>query len=317
MTALPKAQPQEPAFTRAMKDWLSGNVTGHLGSYMYTDDEDDHRWKSGHSAAAYYVGRDEKAVLDVVLREIGITVDNFVDLGPGGEASVHAKSLPMMRAIKAKAYYTIDLSPALAQDALDLAKKELDVGGRPIVADFFDRIPLTKTSALLAIMGATIGNFETHTDLRALQNRLTNIFSGYRKAAPYHSFFLVSFDANTNGQEIRACYENAEFGELVRSCVARAIDISGFAYDVTWTPENYQLATGLRSTRDQMVSLDGEQFAIEQGEFLPVLNSYRFPVPFVLEAARRAGWTHRKTWSATGRLHYILFGKAQHTGGPT
>ncbi len=53
--------------------------------------------------------------------------------------------------------------------------------------------------------------------------------------------------------------------------------------------------------------MEGEEFAIEKGEFLPVLNSYRFPVLFVQEAATQAGWMHQKTWSATGRVHYLLF----------
>ena len=176
-----------------------------------------------------------------------------------------------------------------------------------MITDFFDNIACVKTNALLAIMGGTIGNFETHTDLQKLQSRLSQIFSSYYYAVEGTSYFLVSFDANDNGKEIVDCYNNPEFGCLVRSCVDRAIDTSGFDYHVKWTPENYQLATGLQANRDQIINFDGEQFAIETGEYLPVLNSYRFPVDFVKEAATQAGWQHQQTWSATGRVHYLLF----------
>jgi len=287
---------------------LSGNVTGHLGTYMYTDDQDDHRWKEGHSAAAYYFGRDEKASLELVLNDLGVATESFIDLGPGGESSVLAKSLPLVQKLKAKNYYPVDLSPVLANEALKTVKERAGVSGTTIITDFFDCLPHMRTNALLAIMGGTIGNFETYADLSGLQERLSGIFSSYRNAVDQNSYFLVSFDANDNGKEIVECYDNPEFGGLVRSCIERVLDTSGFDYHVAWTPENFQLATGLRANRDQIIVLDGEQFSIEKGECLPVLNSYRFPVDFVKEAASRAGWQHQQTWSASGRVHYLLFG---------
>jgi len=302
-----RKQVEISAFGNALHEWLSGEVTGHLGAYMYTDDHDDNRWKNGHSAAAYYYGRDEKASLSLVLNDLGVVVDNLLDLGPGGEASVLSKSLPLMRALKAKNYYPVDLSPTFANEALATMKKEVDVGGDIIITDFFDYIPCKKTNALVAIMGGTIGNLETYTEPHKLQNRLSRIFSSYRNAVDGNSYFLVSIDANNNGEEIVACYDNPEFGRLIRSCIERVIDTSGFDYHVAWTPENFQLATGLRANRDQIITLDGEQYAIEKGEFLPVINSYRFPVDFVKEAATQAGWHYQRAWSASGRVHYLLF----------
>ncbi|MFA4994774.1 MAG: L-histidine N(alpha)-methyltransferase [Bdellovibrionales bacterium] len=295
-------------FRMALRDWLSGEVTGHLGTYMYTEDQDDHRWKDGHSAATYYLGRDDKAAFDLMLNELDIRVESFLDLGPGGKASVLAKSLPIMKSLKAKNYYPVDLSPTLANKALAFMKPEFGVDGEAIITDFFNHIPGTRDNALIAIMGGTIGNFETYTDLNKLQGRLSQIFSLYRNAVGQNSYFLVSFDANDNGKEIVECYDCPQFDGLIRSCIDRVLDTSGFDYHVEWTPENYQLATGLRANRDQIIDLDGEDFAIEKGEYLPVLNSYRFPVPFTIEAAANAGWNHLKTWSKTGRVHYLLFG---------
>jgi uncharacterized SAM-dependent methyltransferase len=201
----------------------------------------------------------------------------------------------------------VDLSSSLATEALAIARKELAVSGSPIITDFFEPLPSVKPNCLLGIMGGTIGNFETYDGPKSLQTRLAQIFTNYRNAVSGNSSFLVSYDANTNGDEIIACYASDNFNYLIRSCIDRAIDTSSFDYDVVWSPHNYQLAIGLRSKRDQIVHFVGQQFAIEKNEFLPVLNSYRFPVVFVQDAAKLAGWQHKNTWTATGRVHYSLF----------
>ena len=307
MTALKKVQSQQSKFTLAIKEWLSGEVTGHLGAYMYTEDSDDHRWKDGHSAESYYLGRDDKATFDIAINDLNLIVDSLYDLGPGGEASVKAKSIPLIRAIHAKKYFPIDLAPALAQAASTFASKATGVLGNAITADFFEPIDTVKPNALLAFMGGTLGNIETHTEPKSLLSRLANIFINHRKMVAGDSHMLVSFDANTNAQEVLNCYQGKQFDRLIHSCVDRAIDTDNFDYDVTWTEKNHQLALGLRAREDRIIKFDGEEFAIEKGEFLPVLNSYRYPVSFVKEAAAQAGWAHQKTWSATGRVHYLLF----------
>ncbi|MDE1902172.1 MAG: L-histidine N(alpha)-methyltransferase [Alphaproteobacteria bacterium] len=305
--SLRKHHQSDDDFTRAIQQWLAGEVTGHLGSHMYTSDINDQRWVQGHSAPTYYFKADEKATLDLVVRDINIDVDSLIDLGPGGEASVLAKTLPLLNAVKAQEYLPVDLAPTLARSAVKIVHKQSGVSGHPIIADFFKPMSLRKPNSLLAFMGGTLANIETYADKNLLQKRLTDIFSDYAKVISYHGYMLVSFDANTNIQEIMECYNNAQLGRLITSCVDKAVDTSGFDYDVVWTGNNYQLATGLRSKRDQVVPFNGRQYSLEKGEFLPVLNSYRFPVEFVKEAASLAGWQHRRTWSATGRTQYLLF----------
>ena len=307
MTLQLKTSPDLTAFDLALQDWLSGNISGHLSPFMYTEDSDDHRWKNGHSSQAYYVGRDEKATFDLACGDLNLLVENFIDLGPGGEASVLSKSLPIAKETMAANYLPIDLSPTMAYAAAQTITKTLNIEATPIIGDFFESFQFNKPNALITLLGLTFANLETYDNQISLQHRLVQILSNYRRAVTGSSFFLVSFDANTNAQEIIGCYNNNEFGDLIRSCIDRAIDTSDFEYHVRWTPENYQLATGLRSTRDQMVAFNDARFAVEQDEFLPILNSYRFPVSFVTDAAAKAGWEHLKTWSATGRVHYVLF----------
>lgn len=303
MTVTQKKSTQQDVFALAIRDWLSGSTSGHLGPHMYTADNDDLRWKNGHSSEVYYVLKDEKAVFDLTLKELDVAAENFIDLGPGGLDSVLSKSLPLARKIKASAYYPIDLSPSLANAALSA----INIPGKALIADFYEPLSLSKPNAFFSLLGLTAGNFETCSDKDALHCRLSEIFSHYKRASYGKSYFLVSLDANENKNEILACYQNKEFGELVRSCVTRAIETNGFDYDVTWTPEKHLLAAGLRSNQDQIIKYLGEEFPLEKGDFLSVVNSYRFPVSFALQAAMDAGWRHLKTWTKSQRIHYLLF----------
>lgn len=292
---------------QAIIDWLTKNRTGHLGPYMYTDTTDDARWEKGHSSPHYYVGKDEKETLALALNDICVSARALIDLGPGGEKSLRAKSLPILERIGAEEYYPVDLSPTFAKDAGSFVLKEHGTGGRPIISNFYESIPLVKDQSLIMLLGLTLGNIETITSHDLLMKRVSNIFSVYRQAVGKKGWFLVSIDANSNGDEIVACYDNPEFGSLVMSCPRRFIDIADFKYGVRWSSDNYQLATGIVSQRDQVVSFDNDIFTVEHGEFFPVLNSYRFPVAFTISAAMASGWTPKKQWSATGRVHYLLF----------
>lgn len=291
----------------AMHNWLSGNITGALSTYMYTDDPNDMRWKNGHSANTYYVSDDEKSVLNIVLKEINLAVENYIDLGPGGKDAVLSKSIPLMQAVKANSYYPVDISSVFAKTALATVKEHTNKSGQPVIADFFEKIPIVKEDAILTIMGATACNFETIIERKYLKERLSKIYSNWRSVISKRGYFLLSFDANENEHEIVSCYNNAEFSDLVRSCIAKDIDTQGFDYEVVWTPNNYQLATGLRSNREQDIVYCGTKYHIAKGIFLPVLNSYRLPEHFVIDAANNAGWRHIKTWTVTGKMHYCLF----------
>ena len=141
-----------------MERWLSGEMSGHFGPFMYTDDADDHRWKEGHSGETYYLGRDDKATFDIMLRELDIEVENFFDLGPGGTASVTSKSLPMLARIKAKRYLPVDLSTIMAQGALDLTRARLGIDGTPLIADFFEPMAARLPRWLVGLPGGTVGD---------------------------------------------------------------------------------------------------------------------------------------------------------------
>ncbi|MDP9128502.1 MAG: L-histidine N(alpha)-methyltransferase [Pseudomonadota bacterium] len=302
-----KHQPAVEPFNVALKSWLSGTMSGHLGPYMYTDDRDDHRWKEGHSSDAYYVGLDDKKTFDLMIKDFNGRAETIFDLGPGGLDSVSAKSLPLARAAMAANYLAVDLSSTLASAAADHIGRELNIQSQPVINNFFDDFTYSAANAFIVLMGGTLGNLETHKTALSLKKRLAQIFSSYRTAVKQSGSFLVSFDANSEVDEILKCYQNPQLGRLVHSCLDRSMDTTSFDYQVTWSPENYRVALNLRSKRDQLISFDGEQFAIREGEDLSVLNSYRFPVDFVIEAAESVGWVHWKTWTATGRVHYVLF----------
>lgn len=317
--ALLKPETKTDRLALDIERWLLGDPTVNLAPDMYIGDKDDKRWVRGHSSKAYYVENDERATFDMVMREINARADNLFDMGVGGERAVIEKGLRVAQKIGAKNYFACDLATALADDAAELAERRLGINGLPVICDIFDKLPVRKPNAFVALLGLTLGNLETYEDPKAVQARLTQIFSNYAQAVTSSnsqvqalansSHMLISYDANRNIPEVKDCYLNPEMGQLVRSCVSKAIDTRGFDYDVVLreTPEILFVSTGLRAKYDQIIPFNGRDYAIEKGQFLPVLNSSRFSVPFMTEAAVQAGWKPERIWSATGRVQYQHF----------
>src|SRR5882724_7765141 len=76
---------------------LSGDPYTNLAPFMYVEDNDDHRWKDGHSGADYYLGRDERATHHIAMSDPlfdSVTVENYFDMGPGGKDAVVNISAP-------------------------------------------------------------------------------------------------------------------------------------------------------------------------------------------------------------------------------
>lgn len=295
---------------------LNGNPYTNLAPFMYVEDSDDHRWKDGHSGDHYYLGRDDKAAHHIAMNDPlfdNVKVENYFDMGPGGEEAVMNISAPTGTKFGAKNWFFFDRSDALAIGAAGLVQRKLQVNAHPIICDFFEKLPIVKSNTLLTIPGGTIQNVETHDTPESLQRRMKQIFSNYAYAVTgrlddtdLQNHLIVGFDANQNDAEILDCYENDEFGGLVSGLAERAFDISGFAYHVNIKRMSGVgfLSTGLRATRRLSVDFDGKRFGFEPDQFIPVLNSNRMPVPFMTEAITQAGWKPSKTWAATGRSHY-------------
>ncbi len=301
-----------------MERWLVRDPGVNLACDMYIGDCDDSRWALGHSSQDYYVKKDERATADLVMRELNVRADNLVELGVGGVEAVRENTFRMARKIGAQRVYALDLAPDLAETAAHLVETELGMSGEAVICDMFEPLPDLRlvSNSLVSGLGLEIGNLETYDREEDLEARLTTVFSHYadavrtadRRLSANH--LLISYDANRDVRETRACYANPEFGGLVRSLVERWLgDTAFFDYDVVVRPMQDVdfLSTGLRANRNHVVRFNGKAFSLKKGEFFPVLNSSRFAVPFMTKAVERAGWSSHGLWSATGRVHYHHF----------
>lgn len=307
MTALLKSQLVENDFENVVHAWLSGENDANLAPLMYDGDISDARWREGHSSPHYYVEREEMAIIARAARELDIAPNCLIDLGPGGTEAVKNKSALLALKTGAQQYFPVDLTYHMAKNAADVMQKKFGVSSHPVYANFFSLLPLARQNALISLLGITIGNLETILDRVQLQARLSEVFRNFYRTVGGMGWLLISCDTNQNAEEIIKCYDNPEFNGLVRSCVEKAICSDGFENHVTFNPENYQMATGLRAKQDISVYFDGQDYDLAAGTFLPVLNSYRFPAAFLQMAAAAAGWQSRQVWQVTGRVHYFLF----------
>jgi uncharacterized SAM-dependent methyltransferase len=314
---IPPSETEAERVTRDIERWLERDPTVNLASDMYIGDVDDRRWKHGHSSPFYYVKGDERATFKLMMNDLNVQADNLFEMGIGGEEAVRANTLAMARKIGVKHVFAFDLSRDLAEQGVEIVETELSgVSAAAVIDDMYEKLRIVKAGTLVAALGQEIGNLETYEHPHEIETRLTEIFSNYASAVTSRngnkkpSYLLISYDANRDTEQTKACYFNPEFGGLVRSVIDRQLgDTSFFDYDVVVRPtaEMDFLATGLRANRDHAVPFNGKIHQINQGDFYPVLNSSRFSVPFMTRAAEKAGWEPMGIWSATGRVHYQLF----------
>ena len=311
---IPQQETEAERVTRDIERWLKRDPTVNLASDMYIGDVDDRRWKHGHSSPFYYVKGDERATFRLMMHDLNVQADNLFEMGIGGEEVVRANTLTMARKIGAKHVFAFDLSRDLAEQGIEIVESELPgVSAAGVIGDMYEELRIVKMGTLVSALGQV--NLKSYEQPHEVEARLTEIFSNYASAVTSRngnkkpSYLLISYDANRDTEQTKACYFNPEFGGLVRSVVDRQLgDTSFFDYDVVvrQTPEMDFLATGLRANRDHAVPFNGKVHQINQGDFYPVLNSSRFSVPFMTRAAEKAGWEPMGIWSATSRVHYQL-----------
>ena len=309
-------------FLPIMEGWLAGDFqNNNIAPLMYVGDTDAKRWKKGHSSRSYYVKRDEIATHELVMRDITGQFEHFIDLGVGGTDAV-TRALLLARKLGVKTYVGFDNAPALTQDAA-LFANENGFEAEQYNCDIFKPLRIKKPSSFIALLGLTVGNLETYSDLTSLKERLIGIWKNYANAVTGRtaannpeSNLLVSYDANMNIDEVLACYNTLEMGELIRSGPGRFMDMSKFDYAIqsqilkSKADDGQQalfVSLGLRARETHIVSFNGKRFFIEAGHFMPVINTVRFSKELMTATAQQAGWTPKKIWSATGRVQYQNF----------
>ncbi len=297
-------------FHRDFIDLLTGRRTSHMGMHFY-EDHDGRRGDQSMSGVklwqdladnepTYNIARDDIALLRRSMDSIALRIPvglNLIDLGPGAEESIRAKSMRIVEAIQATGYQPVDGSSVFAARAAQIAKglyPSIEV--TPTVDDAFSMKSDASRPSLTYFGGSTIGNLIHPVSLSFPENLLSDAL---RDLARHNAagWTLLSFDTTQDALALERTYCNKRSKDFICNIMYRAasqLDMDGFNPDFfestpRWIKECHLWASFLTATRDQTFTLAGESFHVSKGQEFHVLNSYKFPPGLFKKAAAQAG----------------------------
>lgn len=189
----------------------------------------------------------------------------------------------------------------------ELAEDYPDTRVIAICADFTRDIELPqglpRNNRLGFFPGSTLGNFLRAEAQAFLENARRTLGPG--------SSFLIGIDLRKDESILHAAYNDptgitAAFNLNVLRRINRELgadfDLTKFRHDAPWVEEHGRIEMRLVSTAVQNVTVSGQRFAIEAGEFIHTENSHKYGIEEFQSLARDAGYEPAKVWIDDERL---------------
>ena len=211
------------------------------------------------------------------------------------------------------AYVPVDISRKHLQHTcrnLDKRYPELEV--LPVCADFttnFD-LPFPRhepTHCAVYFPGSTIGNFEPH-EAEILLSRIAPLCGT-------GGGLLIGIDLQKDRKTLEAAYNDsrgitAEFNLNLLRRINREISgdfrLEQFRHVATYNAEKGRIEIFLESLRDQVVTIAGEAFRIDENELICTEHSHKYTIDGFARMAGAVGLTLRKQWTDDKQRFAVL-----------
>lgn len=280
-----------------------GRSQKRLPSKLFYDEEGSRLFEQITRLEEYYLTRAEKAILEDNIEEITDVIGTNAMLIELGSGSSNKTRLLLDHLSDLKAYVPVDISEeylikVISQLRIDYPK----VSVIPIFADYTNHFKLPNLNGdyekqVVFFPGSTIGNFrpkEAHSFFENLA-LLTDDNSG----------MLIGVDLKKDKQVLEAAYNDskgttAEFNKNMLIRLNRDFranfDPNNFSHRAFYNEDKGRIEMHLVSKTDQTVTIDGDQFNIEEGESIHTENSYKYTVDEFEELV--SDWyTVEKVWT--------------------
>jgi dimethylhistidine N-methyltransferase len=257
----------------------------------------------------YYPTRTERKLLASVAPEVADLVGPgraVLEFGSG--AGVKTRTL-LDRLNAPIAYVPVEISRArLVEVTSELAADYPKIQIAPVCADYTKPFKLPSVAAdavkwLGFFPGSTIGNFTPP--------QATQFLSQARRMLGANGLMLVGVDLRKDIAILNAAYNDAagvtaDFNLNLLARINRELDgdfdLSQFAHNAFYEPEQGRIEMHLVSSRSQSVNVAGRVFDFDADETIHTENSYKYDVDQFRSLAASAGWSHRAVWTDSDRL---------------
>ena len=308
-------------FLQDTLDLFKGNKSGHMNSYAFNQPDPDipndpvrggEYWsRMIDYARDYYLITKEPEVISYSSTEITKYLPSCisaVELGPGEKTAVYEKTLPFLKSfVQISDFTAVDVNSDFASGASSIVSKKMKIPTRPVVGNFFDEeLRLTnRQTTVFSLFGGLLCNFELEKG-KAVFSCLQQKFLDLSLNIKARNYLAITQDTNQNEESLLKAYSHPFMGAYILSVlhkIKRDLPTQGFNSDafrfcVSWDKKNHLLKLGAclkENHAPQSFELAGHNFTLFPGQELTLVNSYKFPVPFFLTAAEKAGFIPLKT----------------------
>lgn len=305
-------EPSLEAFRTAVLEGL-GSTPKTLPCKFFYDAEGSRLFDRICELPEYYPTRTETALLQQHADDIAGLVGpgvGLVEFGSGAGVKIRL----LLAALDApSAYIPVDISREhLLQAAASLAQDFPALRIGPVCADYtqpfaLPHLPGTHPSRIVGFFpGSTIGNFTPDEATTFLRRTARLLGRG--------SMMIVGADLPKDPAILHAAYDDAAgvtaafnlnlLHRIVRELGA-SIDVGAFHHEARWNDRDSRIEMHLVSNTRQTIDLDGDSFALDEGETIHTENSYKYSIEAFTRLAHMAGYIGKATWTDEAKLFSI------------
>jgi L-histidine N-alpha-methyltransferase len=286
-----------------------------LPAMLFYDDEGCRLFYEITRLPEYYLTRTETALLSSIAGSV--IPDGFSDavlVEFGGSDETKARILLDRADTPFTSYVSIDVAEqALADMQARLSISHPNLTVFPVVADFMRPMAFSLPAGprMGFFPGSTIGNLDPAA--------ATHFLSAARASLGPDSWFLLGADLRKSPKILLPAYNDsagvtAAFNlNLLRRLNREAgadFDTGRFRHEAIWNDRASRIEMHLISTRDQVVSLGGQNIAFREGESIHTENSYKHTRDRLVAIASDAGWVIQQAWQDPAELFGVLLFRA-------
>jgi uncharacterized SAM-dependent methyltransferase len=316
----------KPSFAQALAKGLAGVQQNCLAGYLYGephyagDPVDGARYFDAilTDCPAYYVQKEEAELVREYSADIAALLpknSTIIEMGPGPLCSVEKKTLPLIAQIDPDAYFCVDTCDEYNHATVTFLNKHFpNIASNSLLADFFvpDLSFVGVEGRVGVCFGGTLLNItpvKTENFLQALTRHLA-IWS---TTIGQNGYLLITQDLNQDEGDLLAAYKNPENEVFIRNVLHRVQrdlrtgnwSAEAWEHSVNWKKNHGRLDIGFISKYNQSLMLDKQQYAVQEGQYMHVVSSYKIPELNFIYAAKAAGMKLIKTFKQANNRHCL------------
>ena len=262
----------------------------------------------------YYPTRTELGIMRQHIAEITNLIGPHASLIEFGSGSSLKTRLLLEHLDQLAAYVPVDISREhLEATAEQLARDYADIEVLPICADFMQPFDLPSPHRMpernvIYFPGSTIGNFSTSQAIELLR--------AMRVQAKDNGALLIGVDLEKPKEIVEPAYNDAdgvtaEFNLNLLTRLNREydgdFDEEKFEHRAIYDEQHRRIEMRLISQADQAVTLAGQRFEFDDGEYIVTEHSHKYSFERFAAIAAEAGFKQGACWTDPDELFGVIF----------